>query len=178
MRRFVATLGIATFSLAGCSKAPDGADPGPALGNAAAGLAFAYAYSLTLPARAIDDLQEAHAAACEALGPERCRITGIAYDVDAAGDVSASLSANVAAPIARRFGRDAVDAAERAGATLTGIPADDPHERIRAHLRPAAEVVALARSGGITQSMHVAGLALALTELGLWRKSADVFPHP
>ena len=64
------------------------------------------------------------------------------------------------------------------GATLTGIPADDPHERIRAHLRPAAEVVALARSGGITQSMHVAGLALALTELGLWRKSADVFPHP
>ena len=64
------------------------------------------------------------------------------------------------------------------GATLTGIPADDPHERIRAHLRPAAEVVALARSGGITQSMHVAGLALGLTELGLWRKSADVFPHP
>ena len=54
------------------------------------------------------------------------------------------------------------------GAALTGAPADDPHERIRARLRPAAEVVALARSGGITQSMHVAGLALGLTELGLW----------
>ena len=54
------------------------------------------------------------------------------------------------------------------GAALTGVPADDPHERVRAHLRPAAEVVALARSGGITQAMHVTGLALGLTELGLW----------
>lgn len=121
MRSIAAAVSIAVLALAGCSKAPDGSDPGPTLGNAStAGLAFSYAYSLTLPARAIDELQEAHAAACEALGPERCRITGIAYDVDDAGDVSASLSANVAAPIARRFGRDAVDAAERAGATLTG----------------------------------------------------------
>ena len=54
------------------------------------------------------------------------------------------------------------------GAALTELPADDPHERVRAHLRPAAEVVALARSGGITQAMHVTGLALGLTELGLW----------
>ena len=54
------------------------------------------------------------------------------------------------------------------GAALTGTPADDPHERVRAQLRPAAEVVALARSGGITQAMHVTGLALGLTELGLW----------
>ena len=54
------------------------------------------------------------------------------------------------------------------GAALTGTPADDPHERIRAQLRPAREVAALARSGGITQAMHVTGLALGLTELGLW----------
>jgi 8-oxo-dGTP pyrophosphatase MutT (NUDIX family) len=54
------------------------------------------------------------------------------------------------------------------GAAPTGTPADDPHERIRAQLRPAAEVVALARSGGVTQAMHVTGLALGLTELGLW----------
>ena len=54
------------------------------------------------------------------------------------------------------------------GAALTGTPADDPHERVRAQLRPAREVVALARSGGITQAMHVTGLALGLTELGLW----------
>ncbi|USU12086.1 hypothetical protein NF701_16405 [Sphingomonadaceae bacterium OTU29THOMA1] len=121
MRRFVATVGIAALALAGCSRAPDGAETGPVLGNATtAGLAFTYGYSLTLPARAIDELQEAHAAACEALGSERCRITGITYNVDHAGDVSASLSANVAAPLARRFGRDAITAAERVGATLTG----------------------------------------------------------
>lgn len=121
MRRIVAAVSIAALALAGCSKAPDSAETGPTLGSATtASLAFSYAYSLTLPARAIDELQEAHAAACEALGPERCRITGITYDVDRAGDVSASLSATVAAPIARRFGRDAVTAAERAGATLTG----------------------------------------------------------
>ena len=54
------------------------------------------------------------------------------------------------------------------GAALTGTPADDPRERVRAQLRPAGEVVALARSGGITQAMHVTGLALGLTELGLW----------
>ena len=54
------------------------------------------------------------------------------------------------------------------GAALTRVPANDPHERVRAHLRPAAEVVLLARSGAITQSMHIAGLALGLTELGLW----------
>ena len=54
------------------------------------------------------------------------------------------------------------------GAVLTGVPADDPHERVRAQLRPASEVVALARSGDITQAMHVTGLALGLTELGLW----------
>ncbi|MEH3159745.1 MAG: hypothetical protein PGN08_12955 [Sphingomonas taxi] len=121
MRRIATGIVVVTLALAGCSKAPDAAEVGPQLGNAtAAGLAFTYAYSLTLPARAIDELQEAHAAACEALGPERCRITGLTYNVDPAGDVSASLSARVAAPLARRFGRDAVSAAERAGATLTG----------------------------------------------------------
>ena len=54
------------------------------------------------------------------------------------------------------------------GVALTGVPGDDPHERVRAQLRPASEVVALARAGGITQAMHVTGLALGLTELGLW----------
>ncbi len=121
MRRIVTAFSIAILALTGCSKTPDGDETGPVLGNTTtAGLAFSYAYSLTLPARAIDELQESHAAACEALGPQRCRITGITYDVDRAGDVSASLSANIAAPLARRFGRDAVTAAERAGAALTG----------------------------------------------------------
>ena len=48
MRSIAAAVSIAALALAGCSKAPDGGDPGPTLGNAStAGLAFSYAYSLT-----------------------------------------------------------------------------------------------------------------------------------
>lgn len=113
--------GLIAAAIAGCSKAPDAEGIGPQLGNAtSAGLAFTYAYDLTLPARAIDRVQEAHAAACEALGPQRCRITGMHYTVNGAGGVSADLTARIAAPLARRFGREAIAAAEREGASLTG----------------------------------------------------------
>ena len=120
-RRLGMACGVAAMLLVGCSKAPEDSDIGPQLGNTTASdLAFTYAYSLTLPARAIDRVQEAHAAACESLGQQRCRITGMTYTVDGAGHVYASLSARVASPLARRFGRDAITAAEREGATLTG----------------------------------------------------------
>ena len=127
MRRIVLGFGIVTLALAACSKAPEAGD-GPELGNAAtAGLAFNYDYELTSPARTIADLQETHAAACEALGANRCRITGLSYTVDRSGAVSASLAMRVAAPLARRFARQAVVTAEQAGATLTGarISGDD-----------------------------------------------------
>lgn len=117
----LAAIGLIATALAGCSKAPDGDGVGPQLGNATSStLAFTYAYRLTLPARSIDRVQEAHAAACEALGPPRCRITGMRYSVDASGGVSAELTARVAAPLARRFGREAIAVAEREGASLTG----------------------------------------------------------
>lgn len=130
MRLAIAGIGILALALTGCSKAPGGGgDGGPDVGNGAAtaGLAFTYSYGLTLPARSIATVQEAHAAACEALGSGRCRITGLGYTVDRAGTVSADLSVRVAAPIARRFAREAVTAAEQAGATLTGahIGGDD-----------------------------------------------------
>lgn len=50
----------------------------------------------------------------------RCRITGLGYSVDGQGDVNASLSFKLAAPLARGFGRDSVKRAEKIGATLTG----------------------------------------------------------
>lgn len=54
------------------------------------------------------------------------------------------------------------------GAFRAGEPADDPYERINPLLVPASEAVRRARCGEIGQVMHVAGLALALTPLGLW----------
>lgn len=148
MRRIVLGFGIITLALSACSKAPETGD-GPALGNeATAGLAFSYDYELTLPARAIADLQEAHAAGCEALGTNRCRITGLSYTVDQAGAVSASLAMRVAAPLARRFARQAVVTAEHAGATLTGahISGEDVQPEAAAAAQQASDSnTALAR---------------------------------
>lgn len=113
--------GIALFVLAGCSRAPESSAGEPDIaGNAIAGVAFDYSYSLVLPSTRIGDMQEDHARACERLGTARCRITGLRYSVDRQGDVSASLALKVAAPIARAFGRDGVKRAESMGATLTG----------------------------------------------------------
>lgn len=53
---------------------------GPDIGGAVApGVAFTYEYAFTLPARAISGVQREHAAACEKLGPGRCRVTGMSY---------------------------------------------------------------------------------------------------
>jgi hypothetical protein len=65
-------------------------------------------------------ISPSHRRACEQLGVARCRITGLRYTVGSQGDISASLSVKLAAPLARGFGRDAVKRAESLGATLTG----------------------------------------------------------
>jgi len=114
-------IGVAALSMAGCSKAPDSSAGEPDIaGNSIAGVAFDYSYDLALPSSRISDLQEEHARACERLGATRCRITGLRYTVGQQGNVSASLSVKIAAPLARAFGRAGVKQAERAGATLTG----------------------------------------------------------
>ena len=127
MRRAMTVM--ACVLVAACSKAPDSqggttgsSDAGPDLGGrAAAGVAFTYAYSLVMPGDDIAELQETHASACERLGPDRCRITGLHYTVAQSGRIDADLAMTVAAPIARRFGREGVLAAEKAGAVLAGV---------------------------------------------------------
>lgn len=110
---------VACLALAGCSKAPDGSEPGDATANAS-GIAFAYRYDFRLPSARIADAQEAQAQACEQLTPARCRITGMTYRLDGSGQVNASLDVAVAAPAARAFGRRGVKMVEAAGGALTG----------------------------------------------------------
>jgi hypothetical protein len=124
----VAAIGAACAMAAACSKAPDshdgaaGSDAGPEIGGrSAAGIAFSYAYALVMPGDDIADVQEAHAAACERLGPDRCRITGLHYTVASSGRIDADLSMTVAAAVARTFGRQAVLAAQKSGAVLSGV---------------------------------------------------------
>lgn len=113
--------GVIALALAGCSKAPESSAGEPEIaGNSIARVAFDYSYDLTLPSSRIADLQEEHARACERIGVTRCRITGLRYTVGKQGDVSASLSVKIAAPLARAFGRAGVKQAESVGATLTG----------------------------------------------------------
>ena len=126
MRRAMTVM--ACVLIAACSKAPDSqggttgsSDAGPDLGGrAAAGVAFTYVYSLVMSGDDIAEVQETHASACERLGPDRCRITGLHYTVAQSGRIDADLAMTVAAPIARRFGREGVLAAEKAGAVLAG----------------------------------------------------------
>ncbi len=75
--------------------------------TAAPGVAFRYAFDFQLPDEAISAVQEVHAAKCEALGVQRCKITGLEYQVIEDSAVSASLEVKLAPQIARQFGKAA-----------------------------------------------------------------------
>ncbi|HEY0086606.1 MAG TPA: hypothetical protein VGB65_11935 [Allosphingosinicella sp.] len=87
--------------------------------TAAPGVAFDYRYSFRLPPTRIGAVQEQHAAACEKLGPDRCRITGMTYEQDGEDDVSAQLVLKLDPQLARRFGREASDVVARAEGLVT-----------------------------------------------------------
>ena len=118
MRRALILL-MAPLALASCSKAVVDNQPGNA-SVSAPDVAFTYAYTFRLPSGRIAATQEAHATACERLGPARCRIAGMTFNVDSSGDVSATLAVKLDATIARRFGREGVGAVEQAGGMLAG----------------------------------------------------------
>jgi hypothetical protein len=92
---------------------------GPGIsGTVAPGVAFAYTYAFTLPAKAIARIQQDHAAACERLGPRRCRVTDMAYRQPDADSVEAKLSFLLAPDLANRFSSEGIAAVERAEGTL------------------------------------------------------------
>lgn len=87
--------------------------------TAAPGVAFRYFYQFELPDEAITAVQEKHASRCEALGVERCRITGLEYSVNADDAVSASLTVKLAPELARQFGKAATGDVEEADGRLS-----------------------------------------------------------
>ncbi len=104
---------------------------GPSLSGAVApSVAFRYDYAFILPGKSISEIQQQHAAACQNLGPSRCRVTGIDYDQPGEGQVTARLDFLLAPDIAHRFANDGIAAVEQAegkldSARVTGENAGD-----------------------------------------------------
>jgi hypothetical protein len=133
MRRAILLMALLA---AGCSKqAPDRGTPeamrdnaapapnasmsGPNAGpTALPGVALTYDYSFLVPAARIAEAQEQHAGQCEALGPSRCRITGLRYHVGE-HNVSARLSLKLAPDIARQFGKQSIATIVKTGGMLS-----------------------------------------------------------
>jgi hypothetical protein len=77
--------------------------------TAAPGVAFNYRYAFRLPGERIASVQEQHAAACEKLGLDRCRITGMRYRLMGEDDVQAMLAFKLDPAIARQFGKAGIE---------------------------------------------------------------------
>lgn len=93
---------------------------GPNVGpTAAPGVAFNYRYAFRLAAPRVAEVQEQHAQLCERLTVARCRITGLRYRVVNDRDIEAMLAFKLDPAIARRFGREGVEAVVRAEGMLT-----------------------------------------------------------
>ena len=99
------------------AAASDAAGPDVAL-NAAPGVAFDYSYSFRLADDRIAKVQEEHAAACEALGVQRCRIVDVRYRLDDEKLVEAQTQFKLEPGIARKFGASALASVEKAEGVL------------------------------------------------------------
>lgn len=126
--------GAMALALVGCSQAPDqsASSEAPAVAEAVAdaaggpnvsvtaapGVAFNYNYAFRLDDDRIAKVQEDHAAACEALGINRCRITGMTYRLIRENEVEAQLQFKLDPAIARRFGKDAITSVQKAEGVL------------------------------------------------------------
>ena len=75
--------------------------------TAAPGVAWRYFYDYQLPDDSIAAVQEKHAAACEAMGVAKCRITGLTFNHNDEQAVSGTLEVKLAPELARQFGKDA-----------------------------------------------------------------------
>lgn len=86
--------------------------------EAAPGVAFDYAYTFRLVDKHIARVQEEHAAACETLGVQRCRIVNVRYQLSDEKLVEAQTQFKLEPGIARRFGANAIASVEKAEGVL------------------------------------------------------------
>ena len=99
------------------AAASDAAGPDVAL-NAAPGVAFDYSYTFRLADDRIAKVQEEHAAACETLGVQRCRIVDVRYQLNDEKRVEAQTQFKLDPGIARKFGANALASVEKAEGVL------------------------------------------------------------
>ena len=125
------------------ARAPGDTPQPPSIGpTAAPGVAFNYRYAFRLPAQRIGEVQEQHAQACEKLGIENCRITEMNYQLAGEDDVEAHLVFKLRPELARKFGRDGIDAVKGAEGLLTAaqITGEDVGTQIEQGQRSQADL--------------------------------------
>ncbi len=110
--------------------------------TAAPGVAFNYRYAFRLPSERIAQIQEQHAAACEKLGIDRCRITGMRYRLINDRDIEAMLAFKLDPALARQFGKQGIDTVATADGMLVDseISGKDVGSEISATDRGTAQV--------------------------------------
>lgn len=130
-----------TPSVSADASAERGGPPGISV-TAAPGVAFNYRYNFRLPAERVGEVQEQHAAACEKLGVDRCRITGMLYRLINDRDREAMLAFKLDPALARQFGKDGIEAVNRAEGMLTEseITGEDAGSEIAAATRTVGQL--------------------------------------
>lgn len=109
---------VATSDGAPATEAANDAAGGNIPLNAAPGVAFDYSYTFRLADDRIAKVQEEHAAACEALGVQHCRIVDVRYRLDDEKFVEAQTRFKLDPGIARKFGSSAIASVEKAAGVL------------------------------------------------------------
>ena len=127
--------------------------------TAAPGVAFNYNYAFRMPANRIAAIQEQHAQACEKLGINRCRITGMRYRLVNENDIEGMLAFKLEPAIARQFGKAGVEAVVNAEGMLieSAISGEDAGAAIKTADRTEAQLAADLRR--VEEQLNRRGLA-------------------
>ena len=119
MKRLLLSALFVLLALPGCGRNENVAKEGVSSGGSdtASTIAYGFTYRFALPGAAVGQVQDAHIALCDQLGPERCRLQEMHCSVGPT-DYGGSLRLAVARDDAPRFGQALVAPVTRAGGEL------------------------------------------------------------